>query len=184
MACPDPSDLRLDPHAEAIKGLTVKVDKLHLETGEKAVVRFHREGTTRISDSVVITEAAPLNRVFAIAVTGRDAVLTQVFERKREPLPPPFSLVDLRVSCRAFRPDPRRRSRLDRIGAASDLVDVRNDAGQITLRQTTVRADAIGDEGEAVSVLELAVSNHVALEAGSDAGQCLSIHRCRWARWV
>jgi hypothetical protein len=67
---PGPFDLRVDPHAEAIKGLTVKVDKLHLEAGDKAVVTFHRERSEPISDSVVIT-AAPLNRVFTVMVTAK-----------------------------------------------------------------------------------------------------------------
>ncbi len=67
---PGPTELRVDPHAEAIKGLTVKVDKLHLEAGEKAVITLHREGTSRFSDSVVIT-ASPLNRVFAITVAAK-----------------------------------------------------------------------------------------------------------------
>jgi hypothetical protein len=67
---PGPLDLVVDPHVKAIKGLKVKVDKLHLDAGEKAFVNFQREGLVPISDVVDIT-AAPLNKVFSIVVTAK-----------------------------------------------------------------------------------------------------------------
>jgi hypothetical protein len=64
---PGPVDLRLDPHVDVIKGLTVKIDKIHLETGEKTAVHFHLSGKEKISDVVEIA-AFPLNRPLDIAV--------------------------------------------------------------------------------------------------------------------
>jgi hypothetical protein len=67
---PGPLDLRVDPHAGMIKGLTVEVDKTHLEAGEKARVLLRLTGTNRISDVVEIA-AFPLNRPFDIKVTSK-----------------------------------------------------------------------------------------------------------------
>jgi hypothetical protein len=64
---PGAVDLRVDPHVEVIKGLTVKVDKIHLEQGEKTEVHFHLAGKEKIADVVEIT-ALPLNRVLDITV--------------------------------------------------------------------------------------------------------------------
>jgi hypothetical protein len=63
-------DLKIDPHVEVIMGLTVSIDKTHLEGGENAVVQFHLTGEKKISDTVEIV-ALPLNRVFDIQVTAK-----------------------------------------------------------------------------------------------------------------
>jgi hypothetical protein len=60
-------DLRLDPHAETIKGLGVKVDKIHLEQGEKTTVHLHLTGKEKIADVVEIA-AFPLNVPLDITV--------------------------------------------------------------------------------------------------------------------
>jgi len=60
-------DLRLDPHAETIKGLTVKVDKIHLEQGEKTTVHLHFSGKEKIADVVEIA-AFPVNLPLDITV--------------------------------------------------------------------------------------------------------------------
>jgi hypothetical protein len=64
---PGPTDLRIDPHVETIKGLVVKLDKTRLEQGEKVAVHFHFSGTGKISDIVEIV-AMPLNRPLDITV--------------------------------------------------------------------------------------------------------------------
>ena len=64
---PGPLDLRLDPHVATIKGLTVTVDKVHLESGQKATVVVRWNGVGRISDVVGIT-ASPINRSLDIEV--------------------------------------------------------------------------------------------------------------------
>jgi hypothetical protein len=67
---PGPLDLRLDPHVQAIKGLTVKADKLHLEGGQKAEIEIRWNGKVSVADTVEIV-AFPLNRVFDIRVTAK-----------------------------------------------------------------------------------------------------------------
>lgn len=67
---PGPSDLRIDPHVEAIKGLTVRVSSLHLDSGQKATVRLRWDGKTTVSDTVEI-RASPLNLAFDIEVTAK-----------------------------------------------------------------------------------------------------------------
>jgi hypothetical protein len=64
---PGPLTLRVDPHADVIKGLKVTVDKLNLGSGEKGTVVLHWDGTGKISDVVEIA-AFPINRVFDITV--------------------------------------------------------------------------------------------------------------------
>jgi hypothetical protein len=64
---PGPVDLRVDPHVEMIKGLAVKLDKTHLEKGEKTGVHFHLTGTGKIADVVEIA-ALPVNRPLDITV--------------------------------------------------------------------------------------------------------------------
>lgn len=64
---PGPTDLRVDPHVEMIKGLTVKVDKLHLDQGEKTQVHLHFLGNAKIADVVEIV-ASPLNLPLDISV--------------------------------------------------------------------------------------------------------------------
>jgi hypothetical protein len=67
---PGPLNLRLDPHAEHIQGLSVTVDKLTLEPGEKAAMRLHWNGAGKISDLVEIV-AFPINRPYDISVTAK-----------------------------------------------------------------------------------------------------------------
>lgn len=67
---PGPLDLRMDPHAASIEGLTVKMDKTHLDAGESAVVEFHLYGEKKLADTVQIV-ATPLNRVFDIQVSAK-----------------------------------------------------------------------------------------------------------------
>ena len=67
---PGPLDLRIDPHVENIGGLTVKIDKTHLNSGESATVQFHLYGDKKLSDTVEIV-AAPLNKIFDIQVTAK-----------------------------------------------------------------------------------------------------------------
>jgi len=67
---PGPSDLRVDPHVEFIKGLTVTVSTLHLDSGGKATVRLRWDGKTAISDTVEI-RASPLNLAFDIEVAAK-----------------------------------------------------------------------------------------------------------------
>ena len=66
---PGPIDLHIDPHADMIKGLVLKVDKMHLDSGEQAKVSFHRDGSGTLLDYVQIT-AMPFSKVFTIKVTG------------------------------------------------------------------------------------------------------------------
>ena len=64
----------------------------------------------------------------------------------------------------------------DRVGSRTlQLVGIGNDTGQVALRQAAVGADAVGDEREAVGVLEVTLSNQVTLEASSDAREDRSI---------
>jgi len=67
---PGPITLRIDPHADTIKGLTVKADKMTINSGEKSVVTFHREGSGPLSDFVQIT-AQPFSKVFTIRLIGK-----------------------------------------------------------------------------------------------------------------
>jgi hypothetical protein len=67
---PGPIDLRLDPHADAIKGLHVSVDKLHLESGQTSMVKLLWDGETSLTDTVEIT-ASPVNRTFEIKVAAK-----------------------------------------------------------------------------------------------------------------
>jgi hypothetical protein len=67
---PGPIDLRVDPHADTIKGLTLKVDKMHLDAGEKALVSLRWKGSIPMSDFVQIT-ANPFSKVFTITMTGK-----------------------------------------------------------------------------------------------------------------
>jgi len=67
---PGPLDLRIDPHVESIAGLTVKIDKTHLNNGESATVQFHLYGDKKLSDIVEIV-AFPLNKAFDIQVTAK-----------------------------------------------------------------------------------------------------------------
>lgn len=67
---PGSLDLKLDPLAEKTPGLTVKIDKPHLDAGEKAMVEFHLYGEQKLSGIVEIV-ALPLNRVFDIQVTAQ-----------------------------------------------------------------------------------------------------------------
>jgi len=67
---PGPLTLRLDPHAEQIKGLSVVVDKLTLDSGEKAIIQLHWKGEGPISDLVEIV-AFPINRPFDISVRAK-----------------------------------------------------------------------------------------------------------------
>jgi hypothetical protein len=67
---PGPLNLRLDPHAETIKGLSVTVDKLNLGSGEKATVSMRWDGSGKISDVVEIA-AFPVNRPFDITVKSK-----------------------------------------------------------------------------------------------------------------
>jgi hypothetical protein len=66
---PGPLDLRVDPHAEQIRGLSVAIDKTHLESGEKATLHFRMTGNAKIADVVEVT-AFPINRAFDIQVKG------------------------------------------------------------------------------------------------------------------
>ncbi len=67
---PGPVDLRVDPHANAISGLTVKVSKLRLEAGEKATLQIEWNGKDAVSDTVEVV-AFPINRPFDIRVTAK-----------------------------------------------------------------------------------------------------------------
>jgi hypothetical protein len=67
---PGPIDLEVGPHAGMIHGLSVKVDRTHLETGESAVIQFHLYGEKKLADVVEVV-ATPLNRVFDIQVTAK-----------------------------------------------------------------------------------------------------------------
>jgi hypothetical protein len=64
---PGPVDLRIDPHVQIIQGLEFKLDKTHLEQGEKTTAHFHLTGRQKIADVVEIT-AMPLNRPLDITV--------------------------------------------------------------------------------------------------------------------
>jgi hypothetical protein len=67
---PGAVDLRLDPHANAISGLTVVVSKLRLGSGEKATIRIEWNGKDPVSDMVELV-AFPINRPFDIRVTAK-----------------------------------------------------------------------------------------------------------------
>ena len=67
---PGPLDLRVDPHAEKIAGLSVKADKTHLESGQAGMIQFHLTGDKKLSDMVEII-AFPLNKVFDIQVNAK-----------------------------------------------------------------------------------------------------------------
>jgi len=67
---PGPLELKLDPSAQKIEGLTVKIDKTHLDGGEKATVQFHLYGDKKLAGVVEIV-ALPLNRVFDIEVSAK-----------------------------------------------------------------------------------------------------------------
>jgi len=56
---PGPTDLRIDPHVETIKGLVVKLDKTRLEQGEKGRFISTSRATGKISDIVEIVAIAP-----------------------------------------------------------------------------------------------------------------------------
>lgn len=64
---PGPINLSLDPHIKAVKAVNVAVDKLHLESGEKATVSIRAVGDEKFSEVLPII-AEPFHRVFNIQV--------------------------------------------------------------------------------------------------------------------
>jgi hypothetical protein len=63
-------ELKLDPHAETIKGLTVEFSKTQLNQGEKSVISFRAGQGARFSD-VVRINALPMNKPFDVQVTAK-----------------------------------------------------------------------------------------------------------------
>ena len=67
---PGSIELKVNGLAVRANGLSVKIDKAHLEGGETAVVQFHLDGEKKLADTVEIV-ASPINRVFDIQVTAK-----------------------------------------------------------------------------------------------------------------
>jgi hypothetical protein len=67
---PGPVELHMDPHVQTIKGLEVKLDKTHLDKGEKTQIHLHYLGSGKISDVVEVT-AAPLNVPLYVTVKAK-----------------------------------------------------------------------------------------------------------------
>jgi hypothetical protein len=67
---PGSIDLKINGREDRTNGLSVKIDKAHLEGGETAIVQFHLDGGKKLADTVEIV-ASPVNRVFDIQVTAK-----------------------------------------------------------------------------------------------------------------